>query len=362
MRRRRGARASVRPTLLLLFLFSALQEHKANHSSGYYCDRGAPFEGGGREVAGVLFEFKQTAEGRNNGSSVDRGLIPIFFFKRASDVARARRKPGALGGLPAASEEDVLPLVDAAPLSVGLSAAGVADLLAIVDWAQAVLSASSSSAATAPGGALSPSAAGALLLSPRSAYSRQASPAQELTAAAKHALTIALRTLGRNLTIKEAAPPPGVAASAAGGSGAVLAAAALMPSPAEVEVELKKQRGEDGEGGADDDDADAPAPAAAAAKAGGPPSWLPKDAATQAATLWQVDRALRRTMALESLDESVRGDARSAYVQVRGLGGGRASTWGFSSAEGSRRDFLLCKLAAPPPLAALPSALPDVEA
>ena len=264
----------------------------------------------------MLFEFKQTAEGRNNGSSVDRGQIPIFFFKRAADVARARKKPGALGGLPAASEDDVLPPVDAAPLSVGLSAAGVADLLSIVDWAQAVLSSSSSSSsATAP----APSAAGALLLSPRSAYARQASPAQELTAAAKHALTIALRTLGRNLAIKEAAPPPGVAASAASGSGAVLAAAALLPSPAEVEAELKKQRGEEGGGEGADDDADAPAPAAA--KAGGPPSWLPKDAATQAATLWQVDRALRRTMALECLDESVRGDARAAYVQVRGVSG-----------------------------------------
>lgn len=291
--------------------YHVAQEHKTNHSSGYYCDRGAPLEAGGREVAGVRFEFKQTSEGRNNGSSIDRGQIPVFFFKKASDVARARRRAtpgGGASGLPSGAEDDVLPAVDAAPLAVGISAGGVADLLAIVDWAQTVLS--------APPPSPAPVAALGGLASPRSAYSRQASPAQELAAAAKLALTIALRTLGRNLVIPESAPAPGSTAGVSGAS-AALAAEALLPAPSEVEAELRRQRRE--AGSSDEDGGGAPAGASAAAPKtpGGPPAWLPKDAATQATTLWQVDRALRRTMALETLDEAVRADARAAYVQVR---------------------------------------------
>jgi hypothetical protein len=107
------------------------------------------------------------------------------------------------------------------------------------------------------------------------------------------------------------------AATSAGDNATTLRTAeALIPSPAEVEALLKKQAaaasgddaGGDSEGGSTKKD-----------KAGSQPEWLPADASTQATTLWQVDRALRRTMALETLDDGVRADARAAYVSMFGL-------------------------------------------
>jgi hypothetical protein len=88
----------------------------------------------------VTFEFSQTRDPRNNGSSIDRGQLPMLYFKRASDVAKARTaalRPGAAEGEEDSGASDAASLasVDLKALTSGLNGDGASALLAIAEWA-----------------------------------------------------------------------------------------------------------------------------------------------------------------------------------------------------------------------------------
>jgi len=254
--------------------------------SGWYCSScaGGRYEGGLYRVdseGGISFDFGQTRDPRNNGTGPQSGQMPVFYFKPASAVNKART---AVKDTPEGSDApvEVALDIDLIKLTSGLTNVGVTSLLSIADWSLNALERVGVRGAPQPSG--------------------------ELVAAAKFALGVVLRTVAANLAT------PRTLATAVDDS--------LVPSEALVNAAVKVKGSLE-----ESDDPSKEAAEKALADAGNtshdpkakPVSWLPDDAPAQATLMWEVDRCLRRIISLDRMDASIHADARRAYVAAFGV-------------------------------------------
>jgi hypothetical protein len=239
------------------------QEHISPHGSGWYCNGGGGGGFGGdfkvESEAGVEFSFSQTRDGRNNGSSCDRGQMPKLFFKTAAAVVRSTIKAESSG---AVESVESFPDIDYHKFTAGLSAAGLTSMLGILEWAL-----------------------GSLERAPRHS---------DTHVVASFCLRVVLRAM-RNILQQSTSDT-----------------FELVPGPAMVEKGCDIIRELDAA-------AEEPGVTAASKVLGATVgklqsvSWLPADIQGQATTLWELDHALRRIFSL-NVQESVLEDARGAYI------------------------------------------------